>query len=256
VNPGSSYSFGHSDVASERLAIVAATFGPTSDALLRSLDAKPRRVLDLGCGPGHTTELLAGLYPDSELVAMELSEAFAAQARVRVPAADMIVADVTAPLPGGFDLVYSRFLLSHLPDIAGTVTSWCAAVAPGGLLVLEEPESIVAADPLFSRYEEIVAAVVAASGADMYAGAALGRYPTPAGFRRVVDDAVDPHVTAGSAASMFWRNARAWDSRVDAIVEPAEVDALVAELQQRVDDPSLDAIEWRLRRLVLERDAR
>jgi hypothetical protein len=54
---------------------------------------------------------------------------------------------------------------------------------------------------------------------------------------------------------MFWRNARAWDPRADAIVERAEVDSLVARLQQRVDDPSLDAIRWRLRQLVLARNA-
>jgi SAM-dependent methyltransferase len=250
-----SYSFGDSAIAAERLEIVADTFAPTTLVLLRSLGARPNRVLDLGCGPGHTTQLFAALYPSAELVAMELSEAFAARARERVPAARVIVGDVTAALPGEFDLVYSRFLLSHLPDIAATVTSWCTAVAPGGFLVLEEPESIVAADPLFARYEEIVADVVAASGADMYAGAALGRYPTPSGFQRAVDAVVDPRVTAGAAASMFWRNARAWDSRVDAIVEPAAVDALVARLQQRVDDPSIDAIRWRLRQLVLARNA-
>jgi trans-aconitate 2-methyltransferase len=252
--PEPSYSFGDSEIAAERLEIVAATFAATTRALLRSVNASPGRVLDLGCGPGHTTELLASLYPDAEVVALERSDSFAAQAQLRVPAARVVVADVTAPLPGEFDLVYSRFLLSHLPDIAGTVASWCRAVAPGGLLVLEEPESIVAADPLFARYEEIVAAVVAESGADMYAGAVLTGCPTPAGFRRLVDDAVDPQVTAGAAAAMFWRNARAWQTRADAIVAPGEVDELVATLQARVDDTSLDAIRWRLRRLVLEND--
>ena len=51
---------------------------------------------------------------------------------------------------------------------------------------------------------------------------------------------------------MFWRNARAWDIRDDAIVGQDEIAELVARLKQRVDDPSLDAIEWWLRRLVLE----
>jgi SAM-dependent methyltransferase len=248
-----SYSFGDSAIAAERLEIVAETFAPTTHALLDSLARSPKRVLDLGCGPGHTTEMLASRYPGAELVAVELSESFATQARTRVPAAEVIVGDVTAPLPGGFDLVYSRFLLSHLPDIDATVERWCHAVAPGGLLVLEEPESIVAADPLFARYEEIVAAVVATTGADMYAGAALGRCPTPAGFHRAVDAVVDPHVTAGAAASMFWRNARAWDARVDTLVTPGEIDDLVAAFQAHVDDPSLDAIRWRLRQLVLSR---
>jgi trans-aconitate 2-methyltransferase len=247
-----SYAFGDSAIAADRLAIVAETFAPTTRALLQSLDASPDRVLDLGCGPGHSTRLLASLFPDAELVAVDRSERFAAEARARVPTARVIVADVTAPLPTGFGLVYSRFLLSHLPDVGAAVASWCRAVAPGGLLVLEEPESIVASDPLFARYEQIVAAVVAATGADMYAGAALRGCPAPIGFRRVLDDAVDPRVTAGAAAEMFWRNALAWDIRDNTIVGQEEIAQLAERLKQRVDDPSLDAIQWRLRRLVLE----
>jgi SAM-dependent methyltransferase len=255
VTTEAGYSFGDSAIAAERLAIVANAFAPTTGALLSSLNLKPERVLDLGCGPGHSTQLLAARYPDAELVAIERSESFAKQARARVPTAQVIVGDVTTPLPEGFDLVYSRFLLSHLADIAGTVTSWCRAVAPSGSLVLEEPERIVASDPMFARYEEIVAAVVATSGADMYAGAVLARVEAPAGFRRVVDDAVDPQVTAGMAAAMFWRNACAWDARVRAVATQDELDDLVTRLRHRVDDPSLDAIEWSLRRLVLTRAA-
>jgi SAM-dependent methyltransferase len=251
--PEATYSFGDSAIAAERLQIVADAFAPTTRSLLQSLAADPRRVLDLGCGPGHSTELLASLYPSAEVVAVELSESFAAQARARVPRARVIVGDVTAPLSGGFDFVYSRFVLSHLSDVAATVASWCRAVATGGLLVLEEPESIVAVDPLFARYEAIVAAVVAMSGADMYAGVALAGCTTPIGFRRAVDAVIDPHITAGAAAAMFWRNARAWDARADAVVPKDEVEELVARLQQRIDDPSLDAIQWRLRQLVLVR---
>lgn len=249
----STYSFGDSSIAAERLEIVAAAFAPTTLALLRSLDAAPNRVLDLGPGPGYTTELLASTYPNAEVVAVELSDAFAAQVRERVPAARVIVGNVTEPLPGGFDLVYARFLLSHLPDIESLVAAWCRALAPGGFLVLEEPESIEASDPLFARYEELVAGVVAVSGADMYAGATLARCATPDGFRRMVDQRVDPGITAGTAAAMFWRNARAWDSRVDSLAAPGEVDRIVEQLQARVDDPRLDAIEWRLRQLVLTR---
>jgi len=69
----------------------------------------------------------------------------------------------------------------------------------------------------------------------------------------VHDESVDPHVTAGAAAAMFWRNARAWQAHADGIVEPGEVEELVTRLRARVDDPSLGAIEWRLRRIVLER---
>jgi trans-aconitate 2-methyltransferase len=237
------------------MAIVAEAFAPTSRALLSTITGPIRRVLDLGPGPGYSTALLADRFPTAEIVAVEQSEAFAAETRARVPSARVIVANALAPLPGAFDVVYARFLLSHLPDIAGTVDHWCRALAPGGHLVFEEPDAIVSTDPLFARYEAIVAAVVAANGADMYAGAALADTPTPAGFRRAVDHCVVPVITAGTAAAMFWRNARAWAAAADAIVTPAERDGLVVALQARVDDAALDAISWRLRQLVFERVA-
>ena len=52
----SAYAFGDSDLARERLGLVADTFAAPTRALLRDLPAGDRRyVLDLGCGPGYTT---------------------------------------------------------------------------------------------------------------------------------------------------------------------------------------------------------
>ena len=167
----------------------------------------------------------------------------------------MAVGDVTAPLPAGFDLVYARFLLSHPTDIAAIVAGWCRALAPGGLLVLEEPEQIVAFDPLFARYEALVTGVVAATGADMYAGAQFETMPTPPDCERILDDAVTPRITAGAAAAMFWRNARAWGAAARTVAALAEIDDVVAALQARTDDPTLTAVQWSLRRLVLRRRA-
>jgi len=251
-----SYTFGDSEIASERMAIVARAFAPTSRAVLASITGPAARVLDLGPGPGYTTELLTQRFPNAEVVAVERSEAFAAETRARVPAATVVLGDVTEALPVGFDVVYARFLLSHLADVPGTVAHWCASVAPGGVLVLEEPERIEARDPLFARYEAMVAAVVESGGADMYAGATLARLDAPVAFRTVSSEAVDPHISAGVAAEMFWRNARAWDAHAEAIATRTEIDELVANLQERVGDPALDAIEWRLRQVVYRRTDR
>ena len=51
-----SYAFGDSELARERLAIVAATFEAPTRRLLEDLPPRPARyVIDMGCGPGHTT---------------------------------------------------------------------------------------------------------------------------------------------------------------------------------------------------------
>ncbi len=54
---------------------------PAIDLLARvGLDA-PRRVVDLGCGAGNVTRLLALRWPDAEVVGIDNSEAMLSKAR-------------------------------------------------------------------------------------------------------------------------------------------------------------------------------
>jgi SAM-dependent methyltransferase len=73
------------------------------------------RVLELGPGPGLTTEVLAGVAP--ELTALELDPRLAAAARDHVPAARMVQGDATA-MPfadASFSAVVCLTMLHHLP---------------------------------------------------------------------------------------------------------------------------------------------
>ena len=69
------YAFGDSERAARRLALVAQVFERSSEAFLA--DAKRRRALavDLGCGPGHTTELLARATDSARCVGLDASPA-------------------------------------------------------------------------------------------------------------------------------------------------------------------------------------
>jgi|SRR3990172_2982211 len=59
ASPGLHYTFGDSDVAALRLRLLSETYAESSAALLASVVAPPGGALDLGCGPGYTTELAA-----------------------------------------------------------------------------------------------------------------------------------------------------------------------------------------------------
>ena len=78
----SRYTFGDSDLAVRRMDLVAQVFEPTSRALLAA--AVPAGVdvaLDLGCGPGHTTRLLAAVARPRRTVGVDGSERYLAHAR-------------------------------------------------------------------------------------------------------------------------------------------------------------------------------
>ena len=254
------YSFGDSELAAERLRVLDAVFAAPTDALLADVDVTtavpPGRVVDLGCGPGATTARLAARYPRATVTGIDESEPFLAAARAAVPAATFEAADVTEPLPGGpYDLVYARFLLAHLPDVGAAIVSWLAALAPSGVLVLEETEQIASTDPTFARYESLSDARVRAAGADVYAGRAItAALPLP-DADVVVDRVVTLDLTAAQAASMFWRNLATWgaDAVADGLVTEADRAALLTALTARVDDHTRGLFTWTHHQTVLRR---
>ena len=179
--PGT-YAFGDSAVASRRLDVLASVFGPTSISLLDDLPlsfpSTAPTVLDLGCGPGHTTAMLADAFVSAEVVGIDASDAFVEEARsASAPAAaTRWPTSPPPPLPGApADLIYARFLVVHLPDPERSLARWAEQLEPGGLLVVEEPERIETGDDDFRRYLELAAAVVEARGGDLYAGRLLAR---------------------------------------------------------------------------------
>jgi trans-aconitate 2-methyltransferase len=241
--PGVSYAFGDTDLARERLGIVADTFAPPTRALLHDLPPGGRRyVVDLGCGPGYTTTLLHDAFPHGFVTGLDASEAMVAEARERLPEATFAVADVTAPLRLPAHLVYARLLLGHLSDPGNALAHWSAALLTGGLLVCEEPVRYRSDTPLFARYEDAVTAVVAARGATLWAGPALEHDPPRCA--RVMDRVVQHPVPATRAAAMFWRNAATWGGDAE----------LVHALRRIEREGAEDIVMWELRQTVWIKD--
>jgi trans-aconitate 2-methyltransferase len=243
------YAFGDSDIARERLAIVADTFeAPTRRLLAELPPMQPRYVLDMGCGPGHATALLRQRFPHSEVSGLDASAAMVDEARGRVPGAWFTVADVSGTLRLPADVVYARMLLGHLAEPAGALERWAAAIRPPGLIVCEEPVRYLSDDPLFTRYEAAVTAVVAARGATLWAGPVLDN--DPPGCERILDRVVEHPVRVARAAAMFWRNAVTWGDEVD------DAGTLIERLRRlEADDPD-DDVRWELRQTVWSRTAR
>jgi len=180
--PPEHYTFGDGAPAAERLALLAAVFEPSSARLLRLLGyLQPRQAVDLGCGPGWSTRLLHAVLAPARTLGLERSPEQVARARVVAPpGVEYQVHEVTeVPFPGQRpDLLYSRFLLTHLQDPQEVLAAWACAAADRAVLVLEETADMASDHPAFLRYYQLVDQLQAAYGQRLRVGAALaGPFP-------------------------------------------------------------------------------
>jgi len=110
--------------------------------LKESLPSSSVSVLDIGCGTGSLSLVLAAL--NHQVMGIDLSEAMIAQAKTKAKAAghpiSFEVMDAFAPrLPGQqFEVIVCRHLLWALPDPAVALQRWAELLLPGGRILLVE----------------------------------------------------------------------------------------------------------------------
>jgi trans-aconitate methyltransferase len=160
-----SYAFTHTELARQRLAVLADVYArSTSDFLRACVTQVPNLVIDLGCGPGHTTRLLAEVLQAEQAIGLDISPDFIAFAQQNAtPRVSFLTHDITSvPFPvGPADLLYCRFLLTHLQHPQTVLARWATQLRPGQLLLIEEVEWIHTQHELFSRYLTIIEAMLA-----------------------------------------------------------------------------------------------
>ncbi|PZO73666.1 MAG: trans-aconitate 2-methyltransferase [Mesorhizobium amorphae] len=112
------------------------------DLLLGVPPAQVRRAMDLGCGPGNSTELLVARYPEAEVAGIDSSPAMIAAARERLPACDFAVADIGAWEGENYDLLFANAVLQWLPDHAALLPRLVGCLAEGGSLAVQMPDNL------------------------------------------------------------------------------------------------------------------
>jgi len=135
---------------------------PAAELLARVPLTAPGRVVDLGCGPGNSTELLLARYRQAGISGLDSSPAMLASARRRLPTLTFELGDISQWSPSGppVDLAYANAALQWVPNHEQLLPGLLAALAPGGVLAVQMPDNLdqpshqlmreVAAAPRFS----------------------------------------------------------------------------------------------------------
>ena len=252
------YLFGDSDIAARRLEVLAEVFAePTRAFLLDAVSDAPELVVDLGCAPGYTTHLLADALQCNHAAGLDKSEHFVSIAQ-KTENVSFHVHDVTSvPFPvGPSDLIYCRFLLTHLREPHAVVGRWTTQLRPNGLLLMQEVEWIDTANDVFAAYLGIVEAMLADQSTELYVGRVLDGMVECSGLKKRVSRVRRFRVANRDAATMFSMNMRSWKDGpyVRANCSSELVEKLEQDLRDITKQPdSVTEIEWGLREVVYER---
>jgi len=115
---------------------------PAAELLSRVACEKPARVIDLGCGPGNSTALLAQRWPGADLEGLDSSPEMLAEAKASGVHARWTQGDVSTWTPDApFDVVFSNATLQWVGDHATLLPKLISHVAAGGVLAIQVPNN-------------------------------------------------------------------------------------------------------------------
>ncbi|QMV01296.1 trans-aconitate 2-methyltransferase [Devosia sp. D6-9] len=116
---------------------------PARDLLAQVDVEAPRLVVDMGCGPGNSTELLVERFPGAQVVGLDTSPNMLAEARERVPSARFEVADANVWVPeAGTDVVFANAIYQWVLDHLGALSRVMEALEPGAALAVQMPDNM------------------------------------------------------------------------------------------------------------------
>lgn len=121
--------------------------------LVAALPARDVQVaIDLGCGPGNSTEVLANRFPQARVTGLDSSDDMLVAARERLPGIRFELTDIEAWNPvESFDVILANASLQWLPDHATLYPRLVSRLAPGGSLAVQTPDNLEEPAHRFAR---------------------------------------------------------------------------------------------------------
>ena len=208
---------------------------PALDLMAQVALEAPRRIYDLGCGPGNITRMLSERWPEAAVTGVDSSADMLAKARQEAPSVAFEQADIahwSPPAPA--DLLFSNATLHWLDDHAALLPRLAAQLAPGGVLAIQMPDNrqspshllmdeAAAAGPWHAKLARLRPVYGAMQSADAYY-----RMLAPVAAQVDIWETTYLHVLEGDNPVVEWTKGTALRPYLDALDEPDRTAFLAA----------------------------
>lgn len=116
---------------------------PANDLLSAVPNEDVKFAVDLGCGPGNSTELIAKRYPHAEVLGIDSSADMTAKAKERLPGCEFATAHIGTWQPQkNADLLYANASMQWLPDHDRLFPRLMGFLSAGGSLAIQMPDNL------------------------------------------------------------------------------------------------------------------
>jgi trans-aconitate 2-methyltransferase len=115
---------------------------PGKELLARIPDVEASTIVDLGCGTGSLTSLLARRWPAARVVGIDASPEMIERARADHPDVEWVLGDIATWEPDGpVDLIFSNATLHWLDDHETVFRRIRSRLAPDGVIAVQMPDN-------------------------------------------------------------------------------------------------------------------
>ena len=116
---------------------------PVRDLVAAIPRESAQTAVDLGCGPGNSTEVLAERFPQARVTGLDSSTDMLGEARQRLAAVEFIQAEIGDWKPAQtYDVILANASLQWVPDHAQLYPRLVSLLNPGGVLAVQTPDNL------------------------------------------------------------------------------------------------------------------
>jgi trans-aconitate 2-methyltransferase len=152
---------------------------PSIDLVSKIKIENPKSIIDIGCGPGNSSQALVKKWPQSKVTGMDNSPAMIEQAKKDYPDQTWLLRDaVNLDLERKYDLVFSNAVIQWIPNHNKVIPSLFSIVNKNGALAVQVPDfktmpvnvaiEKVAASSKWSSYTDGCEELLTCHNADYY----------------------------------------------------------------------------------------